>query len=294
MSKIPENTAHYTPPEMALRLAHAAIDPLLKAGLYPAQIHVYDPACGGGALLLAAMRVLVEATLLIGFGEHDHNGHWSGGAVPTAQDAHDSVVTGCLLGTDIDGDAAQSTANMLSEYVSDELTVSTWKMDPLIENLEAPLRSMGWGIGRHGGINCVIMNPPYLGGGKISGAMGSDYLKLLKEYYPGCGGQCDLAGYFLRLASEVCCTGSHPSTIACVATNTIAQGDTRRGGLANILCEDGWDVRWAGDSAPWPGEAKLSVRLFALSRGLPLGYESPKLWASTRLRSVPEIDRWLG
>lgn len=50
--------AHHTPPDLARRLCRLALD-----GVDPASVQVLDPACGGGAFLVAAAQRLVELGL---------------------------------------------------------------------------------------------------------------------------------------------------------------------------------------------------------------------------------------
>ncbi len=50
--------AYFTPPSLAAQLAEATLGPLLDAGVDPAGLTVCDPGAGGGALLLAAGRLL--------------------------------------------------------------------------------------------------------------------------------------------------------------------------------------------------------------------------------------------
>lgn len=75
-----------------------------------------------------------------------------------------------------------------------------------------------------GGFDCILGNPPYLGGKKISGSFGDQYLNWLKYYYAPCGGLTDFVAYFLRRNYNIIRVGGFE---AIITTNTIAQGDTR-------------------------------------------------------------------
>ena len=82
-----------------------------------------------------------------------------------------------------------------------------------------------------GGFDCILGNPPFLGGQRLSGTFGKDYLEYLKyEYEPA--GAIDLVGFFFRRNFDLFNDGG---AMGLIATNTIAQGSTREGSLAVIL-----------------------------------------------------------
>ena len=101
----------------------------------------------------------------------------------------------------------------------------------------------------HGGFDAIIGNPPFLGGKKISGANGVN----LREWYvsvvgEGRKGNADLVAYFfLRALSLLRPTG----TLGLIATNTVAQGDTREVGLDQMV-ERGFTITRSIQSRPWP------------------------------------------
>lgn len=103
-----------------------------------------------------------------------------------------------------------------------------------------------------GGFDAVVGNPPYLGGKKISGSYGSAYREYLADAIGGkAKGNADLVAYFEirahRLLSEV-------GQVGIVATNTLAQGDTREVGLDQLVAE-GVCIRAAVKSKPWPSRS---------------------------------------
>ena len=108
----------------------------------------------------------------------------------------------------------------------------------------------------HGGFNAFVGNPPFIGGKKISGPLGLDYRDyLVSRIATGKRGNADLCSYFfLRATSFLCPQGM----FGLVATNTIAQGDTREVGLEQIA-SSGATIARAIASRPWPGEAALEV-----------------------------------
>ncbi len=98
-------------------------------------------------------------------------------------------------------------------------------------------------IGR-GGFDCILGNPPYLGGKKLSGTYGDAFLNWLKFEYPPAGGLSDLVVYFVRRMSLLIRPNGFFSLIS---TNTISQGDSRAGGIG-YLCEKGYSIVYANKS----------------------------------------------
>lgn len=113
------------------------------------------------------------------------------------------------------------------------------------------------------GFDAIIGNPPFLGGTKISTDNSRLYLDWLKDVFDGCGGRTDLVVYFLRQAYSLLRDGG---CFGLVATKTVAQGDSRRGGLGVILSEGG-TIYAADRRIKWPGVAAVTVSVLHISRG---------------------------
>jgi len=115
-----------------------------------------------------------------------------------------------------------------------------------------------------GGFDAVVGNPPFLGGKKVSGELGGTYREYLIELLAdGRRGNADLIAFFFLRAAKLIRPGG---TFGLVATNTVAQGDTREVGLDGMV-EDWWIYRAIG-SQEWPGEAALYVsHVWAASDG---------------------------
>lgn len=113
-----------------------------------------------------------------------------------------------------------------------------------------------------GGFDCMLGNPPFLGGQKISGTFGDSYLNWLKENYSPAQ-SCDLVAFFFRRAYDLLRTDGGMSLLA---TNTIAQGDARETGLDVILARNG-TINFAIRSMPWPGMAAVDVALVSIHKG---------------------------
>ncbi|QQM25942.1 N-6 DNA methylase [Elizabethkingia sp. M8] len=82
-----------------------------------------------------------------------------------------------------------------------------------------------------GGFDCILGNPPFLGGQKLSGNYGTNFLEYLKYTYRPIGA-VDLVTYFFRRIFDIIKENGFQSLIS---TNTIAQGSAREGGL-DVIC----------------------------------------------------------
>jgi hypothetical protein len=150
--------------------------------------------------------------------------------------------------------------------------LTPWLQGPRPE----PIRPLHWPLQfpevmRNGGFDAVVSNPPFIGGKKVSGALGTDYREYLKQYLArDKPGNADLCSYFLLRNLSI---SSH-GRVGIIATNTIAQGDTREVGLDQAV-DMGWVVYRAEKSQPWPGTAALEVSLVWV--GHPDGREARNL-----------------
>lgn len=104
-----------------------------------------------------------------------------------------------------------------------------------------------------GGFTAIVGNPPFLGGSRISGSNGADYRAYLDAWVTcAASGRADLVAHFFRRAAEI------GRAFGLLATNSIAQGDSREAGLEPLL-RAGWTLHRAVKSRPWPGSATLEV-----------------------------------
>ena len=107
-----------------------------------------------------------------------------------------------------------------------------------------------------GGFDAIVGNPPFIGGQRITGAFGQPYRDYLVEHIAGGQrGSADYVAYFFLRAEGLLKSGG---TSGLLATNTIAQGDTREVGLDQMTAQ-GATVYRALPSRKWPGEANLEV-----------------------------------
>lgn len=120
------------------------------------------------------------------------------------------------------------------------------------------------GGGDEAGFAAIVGNPPFMGGGKITITVGVDYRDYLVDYLANKKrGIIDLCAFFFLQATRLTRLNG---TNAFIATNTIAQGDTRAAGLDQIVAA-GWTILRAISSRKWPGEANLEVASVWLRKG---------------------------
>ncbi len=107
----------------------------------------------------------------------------------------------------------------------------------------------------NGGFDAIVGNPPFAGKNTTINGNAEGYLDYLKEGYPESHGNADLVAYFFRRAFEIIRVGG---AYGLIATNTIAQGDTRSTGL-RFVCQNGGTIYNATRRYKWPGLAAVVV-----------------------------------
>jgi hypothetical protein len=148
------------------------------------------------------------------------------------------------------------------------------------------------------GFDVVVGNPPFLGGQKLTGALGVPYREhLVRAVGNGVRGSADLIAYMFLTAASLC--DRDRGSLGLIATNTVAQGDTREVGLDQIAA-DGFDIYAAVKSESWPTKgANLEYSIVWASRharrdavranadGVPVHGITPSLDAASRATGNP-------
>ncbi len=133
------------------------------------------------------------------------------------------------------------------------------------------------------GFDGIVGNPPFLGGKRVSTVNGDNYLSWLLSIHEHSDGSADLVAHFFRRAFGVL---RAQGCFGLIATNTIAQGDTRSTGL-RWICTHGGVVFSARKRLPWPGQAAVIVSVVWVINGAANGpFELDG-------RSVPIISAFL-
>ena len=113
------------------------------------------------------------------------------------------------------------------------------------------------------GFDAFVGNPPFAGKNTVIAANPPRYLNWLKETHRESHGNSDLVAHFFRQGFHLLREGG---TLGLIATNTIAQGDTRSTGL-RWICENGGAIYNATRRYKWPGQAAVVVSVIHLGRG---------------------------
>lgn len=114
-----------------------------------------------------------------------------------------------------------------------------------------------------GGFDAFVGNPPFLGGKRISTVHGTQFRDWLGQLHEGSSSNADLAAHFYRRAFNRL---SPNGAFGLIATNTIAQGDTRGTGLRWIR-HHGGTIFAARKRVKWPGAAAVIVSVVHVARG---------------------------
>lgn len=116
-----------------------------------------------------------------------------------------------------------------------------------------------------GGFDAIVGNPPFLGGLKLTAAMGTPVRDwLVNQLAGGAKGAADLVAYFFLRANQLLRPGG---LLGLIATNTLGQGDTREVGLDQIV-DAGAEIYRAVQSQPWPAaSAGINYAAAWISRG---------------------------
>ncbi len=117
---------------------------------------------------------------------------------------------------------------------------------------------------KDGGFHCVLGNPPFLGGLKLSSNLGNKYLTFLKSNYSKSNVSTDLCAYFF---TRYFMSLKKHGNLGFIATNTIAQGDTKEASLNPITKEWEGTIVNAISSLPWEGAAALQIAIIHIING---------------------------
>ena len=114
------------------------------------------------------------------------------------------------------------------------------------------------------GFDAIVGNPPFLGGQRITGILGTAYRDwLVIHIAEGRRGSADLASYFFLRAWSLLRDGAG---FGLLAVNTIAEGDTRQVGL-EAMVQAGAVIHAAYPNEPWPGKASVVTSRVHVRRG---------------------------
>jgi len=114
------------------------------------------------------------------------------------------------------------------------------------------------------GFDAVVGNPPFAGKNSVAKANLPAYPDWLKTLHEESHGNADLVAHFYRRAFTLLREGG---AFGLIATNTIAQGDTRSTGL-RWICQHGGEIYGARKRVKWPGMAAVVVSVLHILKGV--------------------------
>lgn len=118
---------------------------------------------------------------------------------------------------------------------------------------------------KNGGFDAIVGNPPFVGGQRITGAMGTAFRDwLVSVIAEGRKGSADLVAYFFLRASSLL---RNDGDFGLLSTNTIAEGDTRQVGLEALL-GGGLVIYAAYPNEKWPGSAAVVTSRVHARKGI--------------------------
>lgn len=194
------------------------------------------------------------------------------------------------------------TINRVRRRPYDEISNDLQQMVDRAEELSEEYRFFHWELefpevfsGDNPGFDCILGNPPFTAGQKISTHLGTNHLNWLQTTFDPFGGTADLCAAFFRRSFNLLRT---EGKMGMIATNTIGEGDTRENGLAVILEQDGV-ITSARRFVKWIGTASVEVNLVTIHKPdqtSPTSLPNPILdgseveFISSRLDDEPEIE----
>ncbi len=129
------------------------------------------------------------------------------------------------------------------------------------------------------GFDAFVGNPPFAGKNTITASSGANYVQWLLAIHEESHGNADLVAHFYRRAYDLL---RSDGTFGLIATNTIAQGDTRSTGLRWIRHHDG-TIFAARKRIKWPGEAAVVVSAVHVHKGALSGPSDLDGWKVERI-----------
>ncbi len=137
-----------------------------------------------------------------------------------------------------------------------------------------------------GGFDAIVGNPPFLGGQKLTGALGTEVRDwFVNHIAAGRRGSADPSSSTCQTATSLLQANG---TIGLIATNTVAQGDTREVGL-DAMVADGFTISRAIQSRSWPASsANLEYAAVWGTRGL-VAEDSPRVADDVPVRRISTL-----
>ncbi|MDJ0464949.1 DNA methyltransferase [Streptomyces sp. H27-C3] len=148
-----------------------------------------------------------------------------------------------------------------------------------------------------GGFDAIVGNPPFRGSTYLSGDLGANFRDwLVNVLAAGQSGSADIVAYFFLRAHLLL---TQEGGLGLIATNTVAQGVTRKVGLEQIA-KGGFTITRSIQSRPWPATSAnlefaacwgsrgvISSKVSRVSDGIPVERISTLLEPGGRVEGEP-------
>lgn len=246
-----------------------------------AAFRVLDPACGSGNFLYVAYREMrrLEDEVLRRIDRRRKS------EARKDQTAFSYVTTDNFLGMDINPfaiEVAKVTLMLGKKLASDELE-GGGQADVLpLENLDTSVVHADALFTPWPRAHAIVGNPPYLGRRKMVKELSASYIAALEERYPD-PGVSDFVTYWFPLAHDHLPDGGRAGF---VATQAIRNNESRRKSL-DYVTDNGGVITDAVSSAPWSGDAAVTVSIVNWVKGADHAPRERSLWLDDGELRVP-------
>ena len=187
--------------------------------------------------------------------------------------------------TNVASSARQLTISNLRKRANKDLGVDLAPGKPARKPFHWPLEFPEVFNRKGSGFDAFVGNPPFLGGTRISTAMGAAYRSFLVNIITeGAKGRTDLVAHFFNRAFSCLRT---EGCFGFLATNSISEGETRKASLERIEANPSSCIYSAYPSEAWPGKAAVITTRVHVKKGE---------WSASRRisgRSVSTISSYL-
>lgn len=223
---------------------------------------VLDPACGSGNFLYMAYNGLkdIEARILDRIKDRRQSKELK------ALGSFGFVTTSQFYGIDTDPFAvelARVTLMIARKIAHDRLELFSEQELPL-DNLDRNIVEADALFTTWPEADAIIGNPPFLGGKRLKGELGNEYVERLYKRFSGSANFADICCYWFRLAHEHL---SESGAAGLVGTNMIRKGTNRRASLDYIVNNGGF-IHNATSDQKWTGDANVNVSIVNWTRRL--------------------------
>jgi hypothetical protein len=194
-------------------------------------------------------------------------------------------VEAAKLANDVASGQVEQATQQRAKWLASDQVLGSFDRNPLHWPLVFPE------VLEQGGFDAIIGNPPFLGGTKLLPAIGQAYRDHLVNHLGrgvrGIRGTADLVAYFVLRAHDLLSTLGQSGL---VATNTLAQGDSRRVSLDQLVAE-GVNIRRAVKSAPWPAQSAVLEYCAVWTSRSTLGEAAHRILDGVEVRGItPSLD----